>query len=85
MPYIDKIRRQVLDLEVGALCQQLRSYGELNYALTVILLCCYNTGVRGYERLNALVGVLECVKQEFYRRVVAPYEEEKRKQKGDVY
>jgi hypothetical protein len=28
---------------------------------------------------------MTCAKDEFYRRVVVPYEEKKRKENGDVY
>ncbi len=37
-----------------------------------------------YSKANELVGVLECVKQEFYRRQVVPYEEEKIRENGDL-
>ena len=37
-----------------------------------------------YSKANELVGVLECVKQEFYRRQVVPYEEEKIGENGDL-
>jgi hypothetical protein len=37
-----------------------------------------------YFHINKAVGVLECVKLEFYRRVAAPYEDEKIKESGDV-
>jgi len=30
------------------------------------------------------MGVLECVKQEFYRRRAVPYEEEKIEENGDI-
>jgi len=38
-----------------------------------------------YAELNEVIGVLECAKQELYRRVVAPYEDGKAKINGDVY
>jgi hypothetical protein len=38
-----------------------------------------------YTEYNALVGVLECVKQEFYRRAVSSYEDKKKEGNGDVY
>jgi len=38
-----------------------------------------------YSDYNALVGVLECAKLEFYRRAVAAYEDKKIKENGDVY
>jgi len=61
--------------------------GTLNYIIT--RLCDYWTkdidGEANYERYNAVIGVLECVKQELYRRQIAPYEDEKCEENGDVY
>jgi len=39
----------------------------------------------GYTTYNEVVGVLECAKLEMYRRAVAPYEDEKIAENGDVY
>jgi hypothetical protein len=38
-----------------------------------------------YAHLNEAIGVLECAKLELYRRVAAPYEDEKITESGDVY
>jgi hypothetical protein len=54
---------------------------ELNYVVTKILKQIYP--VR-YFQINKAIGVLECVKLEFYRRVAAPYEDKKIKESGDV-
>jgi hypothetical protein len=55
--------------------------GELNYVVTKILKQIYQ--VR-YFQINKAIGVLECVKLEFYRKVAAPYEDKKIKESGDV-
>lgn len=61
--------------------------GTLNYIIT--RLCDYWSsdfaGAANYEKYNAVIGVLECVKQELYRRQVAPYEDKKWQQNGDVF
>jgi hypothetical protein len=61
--------------------------GTLNYIIT--RLCDYWTkdvdGKATYERYNAVIGVLECAKQELYRRQVVPYEDQKCEENGDVY
>ena len=38
-----------------------------------------------YSRINELIGVLECAKIELYRRIAAPYEDDKSRINGDVY
>ena len=55
--------------------------GELNYVVTKILKDVYSLR---YFHLNRAMGVLESIKQEFYRRVVAPYEDVKIDESGDV-
>jgi len=37
-----------------------------------------------YKTLNEVIGVLECAGQEFYRKVVVPYEDLKRLKNGPV-
>lgn len=85
MPYMTSEARSRLDAGDAP-----RNAGELNYALTR-LVDAYLTGraqeagrVR-YAHLNEAIGVLECAKLELYRRVAAPYEDEKQAESGDVY
>ena len=56
--------------------------GILNYVITRLIDILYKTS---YTDLNAAIGMLECAKQELYRRRLAPYEDEKIKENGDVY
>lgn len=81
MPYIDQDARTRLD-EGG----QPAGPGELNYAITKLVdeYLCRQGRVR-YAHLNEAIGVVECVKQELYRRVAAPYEDRKITETGDVY
>ena len=79
MPYITKTRREDLWDQVGA---SQHTPGELNYLITTMLLA---QKPASYGAYNELIGVLECVKLEFYRRAVAAYEDEKIKENGDVY
>jgi len=83
MPYIPEDERAELD---GA-CNFVNSNtspGELNYVITMMLQR-YVGHQHGYTFYNEVIGVLECVKQEFYRRLVVPYEEKKKEENGDVY
>jgi len=80
MPYIAKDARE--RLAGGAAVEK---PGELNYAISRI--CDRYLASRGlsYQVINDVVGALECAKQEFYRRVAAPYEDRKIRENGDVY
>lgn len=83
MPYIKNEKRIPLDkLTMGFPFEEL-SEGELNYLLTRILSIWINPV--NYARYNSVVGVLECVKQELYRRRIALYEDDKLKENGEVY
>lgn len=62
--------------------------GELNFAITLLVkefLAGQPKEGKSYEALNAAMGALECCKLELYRRIVAPYEDVKIKENGDVY
>ena len=82
MPYIEEKYRKEIDM--GRIPD---SPGELNYLITTSILD-YLGGegaVVVYSDYNEVIGVLECVKQELYRRMIAPYEDEKIKENNDVY
>jgi hypothetical protein len=63
--------------------------GELNYQLTCLIQAYLENVSPGkapaYKDINDVVGALECCKIEFYRRLVAPYEDLKITENGDVY
>lgn len=59
--------------------------GELNYALTEVVLGYLNRKELSYQTINDIVGALEGAKAEFQRRVVSNYEDEARNRNGDVY
>jgi hypothetical protein len=87
MPYIKMEDRPKYEGPLGELIGILKSQpveridGELNYIITRILKEVYPLR---YFNLNRAMGVLECAKLEFYRRVAAPYEDIKIKENGDV-
>ena len=89
MPYIEQMarihlkkesKRRVLD-SLGAI---IASSGELNYVITRIV-STYMGKNPNYTKINEIIGVLECAKLELYRRIAAPYEDEKIEENGDVY
>lgn len=88
MPYIPKADRKILDDKIVLLKGEISlkgefcNLGELNYVITRLVL---SMKPKSYSDYNALIGVLECVKLELYRRAVAPYEDKKKEENGDVY
>lgn len=81
MPYILKEARTEID-KYG---QPPLNAGELNYLITRACLGYLEVRGTSYNILNEIVGVLECAKQEFYRRVISKYEDGKIKSNGDVF
>ena len=56
--------------------------GNINYVFSRILSALM--GVPSYSKIAILTGVLENIKQEFYRRVAEPYEDKKIVENGDI-
>ena len=87
MPYIKPENRAKYERVLNELINVLKSLpaeevdGELNYVVTKMLKQIYPLR---YFHINKAIGVLECIKLEFYRRVAAPYEDKKMKGSGDV-
>lgn len=80
MPYIKQEDR----LRLQTFFDDASTPGELNYLFTWLITAYLHEGT-SYQRINDIVGALEGAKLEFYRRVVAPYEDKKIVENGDVY
>lgn len=88
MPYIKQSSRKKLEGGIDVLVDGLllQGPGEFNYAITEILIQGIElTTNPSYAKLNEALGILEAVKLELYRRVAAPYEDQKIKENGDAY
>ena len=87
LPYIKAENRSKYEEVVKNLVNILKTLppeqidGELNYIVTKMLKEVYPLR---YYHINKAIGVLECIKLEYYRRVAAPYEDSKIKESGDV-
>lgn len=81
MPYIDQEARKRLRNHHSL---NPKTDGEVVYLLTTI---CRNYMPANpcFEDYERIIGALECAKLEFYRRMVATYEDEKLGQNGDVF
>jgi hypothetical protein len=89
MPYIEQDRRRDISprdengftwLEFD----EVSTTGEMNFFITKALLA-YLPEEPCYADYNEVIGILESVKLEFFRRAVAPYEDQKIAINGDVY
>jgi flagellin-specific chaperone FliS len=87
MPYILKEHREkfkdIINLLVATLNEDHENLaGNLNYVISTLLKR-LSKELR-YKKANELMGVIECVKQEYYRKIVGPYEDEAIKRNGDI-
>lgn len=83
MPYIPEQLRYALDpTDVPSIAS---TPGELNFQLTRLVDGYITAHGKNYTSISEAVSALECAKLELYRRVAAPYEDEKIKENGDVY
>lgn len=92
MPYIAQSKRDLLEQPIEAVRDALRQLesdgpennfeGNMNYIISTLIDRCYKVS---YRDINDVVGMLDCVKQEYYRRVAIPYENQKIHDNGDVY
>ena len=85
MPYIEKKRRENLIywlLDRGGTPP--KTAGELNFVLTYIVHEHLKANGTSYQVMNDILGAFEGAKLEFYRRKVAPYEDVKIAENGDI-
>ncbi len=78
MPYIPPEERRQLEYHPVP-----ESAGQLNYLITKLVKAYLGDSPRYYD-FNDVIGALECAKLEVYRRSVAPYEDIKIAENGDV-
>lgn len=96
MPYVKEEDREELDANIDQLITAIRNIkhslnnphdfsiylGRINYCFSRIV-----GGLMGnasYTKVAMITGVLENIKQEFYRRVAEPYEDKKILENGDI-
>jgi hypothetical protein len=88
MPYIKNENRVKFDSYIDALakklCEEKFEPGEFNYVVSRLIWKIF-TLTPSYTLGNNLIGALECIKSEFYRRLLTPYEEKKIVENGDLY
>ena len=94
MPYINESARVELDSCIDNMVDCLTHgndvsneefttlLGEINYTFSRIL--AKSMGQTSYSKIAMITGVLENIKQEFYRRIATSYEEKKIIENGDI-
>jgi hypothetical protein len=89
MPYIAQDRREKYDLPLLQLLDRLTpevdtgNIGDVNYCISFLVVNLFREK-KSYKRANDLMGALTGVQLEFYRKEVAPYEDVKIRENGDI-
>ena len=91
MPYIKQELRDAVDDDIDVLVAKLREFddedieGIMNYVMTTLLCKRFKPQESWrYKWINRAVGVLECVKLEFYSRLARIYEDGAIRKNGDI-
>lgn len=88
MPYVKQENRDRIDWIVDNLASELGVYGvtgNLNYFLYKLFKKLKSLGyLDSYQTFSRFLAELDMCKMELYRRELAPYEDEKIKENGDV-
>lgn len=79
MPYIPQSEKIKVDQD-----KSITNAGQFNYALNQVISAYIDQNKFNYQTCNDIIGAMECAKMELYRRLVAPYEDKKILQNGDV-
>lgn len=99
MPYISEDERPELDRSVDAMVDAIlfdvkpeemwelpKLLGRINYCFSrVAAHLTFDKGDVSYRNVAMITGVLENIKQEFYRRVASSYEDRKIRENGDIF
>lgn len=85
MPYIKSEDREQYDVFQDALLAiRVPNPGALNYLITLLIQNYLHQNGWNYQHMNDVLGAMEGAKLELYRRQVAPYEDKKIVENGDV-
>lgn len=80
MPYLERAVRASLDDGRKPITP-----GELNYGMSQLVKAYIEVNGVSYTTYNAIAGVLACLSMEVYRRLTAPYEDQKLSETGEVF
>lgn len=84
MPYIPQESRKKFDRELESLAMKVENQGELNYCIYKLSRLIIQRAGESYENLSMCSSAMEHAKLEWYRKVLAPYEDKKIKENQDI-
>ena len=86
MPYIkSKKSRGLIEENLNRASMFIMNCGDLNFAFTILCKRFIEIFGESYTNYATCVSSLVCAKLELYRRKIAPYEDKKIEENGDVW
>lgn len=87
MPYVDKTSRKLMQPIIEEFEHNMidLNKGDLNYLFSRMVSIWVAQHGMNYQTMSDALAALQDCRDEFYRRVVAPYEDIKKVDNGDVY
>ncbi len=85
MPYVKQEDRDMLRHITIEFPDNVLNPGRLNYLISKLALQYIDFKGESYQTYAEIEGVLSHVSKELYRRLVAPYEDKKIAENGDIY
>jgi hypothetical protein len=84
MPYIKADRRPDFDEHIEKLAEEVENEGELNYVIYKLAARIIDRMGENYSNLSMCSSAMEHAKLEWYRKRLAPYEDVKIRENGDI-
>ena len=84
MPYIVQPRREKLDPHLKEIAKLVETEGDMNYCIYKLSCLLIDRMGESYSNYSMCGSAMEHAKLEWYRRRVAPYEDKKIKENGDI-
>ena len=84
MPYITQDRRKEFDDLLAQLGPRIKNKGEMNYCVSILMSWYVSVHGEGYQNISDAKDALVNAADEFARRRLAPYEDIKKEENGDL-
>ena len=84
MPYITQERRKDFDELLAQLGPRIKNKGEMNYCVSILMAWYVSEHGEGYHNISDAKDALVNAADEFARRRLAPYEDLKKEENGDL-
>ncbi|MFW6242766.1 MAG: DUF6899 family protein [bacterium] len=84
MPYLKKEKRNKFDHALLILNEEIENGADINYCITKLCILFIKKFGKNYKNLSECISSMECAKNEFYRKQIAPYENLKERENGEI-